>query len=191
MMRKPAAAIAAYPAGSAFGDYWYQGEAEITSYILEQPRYGEMRQSKAVLIFVTEPFSRTKHVKLDNHAHATEDHITVLKLNRSHQFTTGIYPYSIMSSVFTPIAGDRDPHTLKVTTSAQEWCGHTFVQFDFRAGGYQIQHHSYFGRQCRSGELSLPHAILEDELWTKIRINPASLPVGEIRVIAGTRLPSG
>jgi hypothetical protein len=40
-----------------FKDYWYAGEAEITSYELEQARYGEIRKGHAVLIYVTEEFS--------------------------------------------------------------------------------------------------------------------------------------
>ena len=43
-----------------FGDYWYQGEAEITSYELEQARYGSMHDGEAVLIFVTERFLENK-----------------------------------------------------------------------------------------------------------------------------------
>ncbi len=34
-----------------FKAYWYAGNAEITSYKLEQARYGELRQGKAVKIF--------------------------------------------------------------------------------------------------------------------------------------------
>ena len=180
-----ASAIAAYPVHADFGDYWYQGKAEITSYNLEQPRYGETRPGKSVLIFVTEGFSRTKHVKLDDYASAGNDNITVLKLNRTRNFTTGIYPYSMMSSVFTPVSGNRNPHSLKVTTSSQEWCGHTFVQFDLEGNTFRVQHHSYFESNADQ-TVDLGRAILEDEIWTKIRINPAVLPVGEIQVIAGT-----
>jgi len=35
-----------------FGDYWYTGEAELTSYELKQSRYGEIHEGHAVLIFV-------------------------------------------------------------------------------------------------------------------------------------------
>ncbi len=177
--------IQAYPSDTGFEDYWYQGKAEITSYNLEQPRYGETRAGKAVLIFVTEDFSRRKHVKLDDYTRAGDDKVTVLKLNRTHKFNTGIYPYSMMSSVFTPVSGDRDPHTLKVTTSSQEWCGHTFVQFDLIEDGYRVQHHSYF-ESSADQTIELSNAILEDEIWTKIRINPLSLPSGDIRIVAGT-----
>ncbi len=179
-----AMSIEAVPVNADFGDYWYRGAAEISSYDLEQLRYGEMRTGKAVHIFVTEPFSQSRHVKPDDESAEPHDHVTVLKLNRILQFTTGIYPYSLMSSVFTPVSGNHDPHSLKVTATAQEWCGHTFAQYDLEADGYKIRHHSYFESNADT-TVRLPRAILEDELWTKLRLDPSSLPVGEIQVITG------
>jgi len=178
------AAVAAYPIHENFGDYWYQGKAEITSYVLEQPRYGETRAGSSVLIFVTENFSREKHVKLDRPDAAGDDGVTVLKLNRTREFTTGIYPYSMMASVFTPISGNQDPRSLKVTVSSQEWCGQTFAQLDLEGNRYHVRHHSYFESDS-DRTAYLPGAILEDELWAKIRIDPSSLPTGVISIIAG------
>jgi hypothetical protein len=40
-----------------FEKYWFNGEAELSSFQLTQARYGELREGKAVMIFVTEPFS--------------------------------------------------------------------------------------------------------------------------------------
>jgi len=39
-----------------FKEYWYAGNAEITSYKLDQARYGELREGTSVLVYVTEPF---------------------------------------------------------------------------------------------------------------------------------------
>lgn len=41
-----------------FGEYWFQGKAEISSYDLTQYRYGEAREGEAVMIFVTEDFRK-------------------------------------------------------------------------------------------------------------------------------------
>ena len=113
-----------------FGDYWYRGKAEVTSYRLQQARYGQIREGDAVLIFVTEPFSESRHVKLDRPGEAGGDAVTVLKLNATRKFLTGIYPYSMMTSVFTPIDANSDARAIKITTSSQEWCGHTFTQLN-------------------------------------------------------------
>ena len=43
--------------------YWYNNEAEISSYSLVQARYGEIREGKAVLIYVTETFSNKTFAK--------------------------------------------------------------------------------------------------------------------------------
>ncbi|MBN4062133.1 hypothetical protein JYU20_02925 [Bacteroidales bacterium AH-315-I05] len=172
------------PVNEEFNTYWYQGKAEITSYKLEQARYGEIHQGHAVLIFVTEDFSKKKHVKLDNPSAAGSDAVKVLKLNTSKKFTTGIYPYSMMNSVFTPIDLKQHPNSLKTTSSSQEWCGHTFTQLDLTEKGYDVQLHSYFESEGEQ-TMQLPKALLEDEIWTLIRINPASLPTGSIQIIPG------
>ena len=168
-----------------FGDYWYQGEAELTSYDLKQARYGEIHDGTAVLIFVTEDFSKKKQVKLDNPASAGDDKINVMKLNATKKFNTGIYPYSMMSSVFTPIYGAEFPRTLKVTTSSQEWCGHTFTQINKDQGKYNVLSRSYFEGEGDT-ELKLPGAMLEDEIWTALRLDPDLLPLGSIDMIPGT-----
>ena len=54
------------PPSQEFSDYWYAGKAELTSYHLTQSRYGGLHDGDAVLIFVTEDFSKDKQVKLDD-----------------------------------------------------------------------------------------------------------------------------
>ncbi len=173
------------PSPEAFAAHWYQGQAEISSFELEQARYGEVHPGHAVLIYVTEDFSRRKQVKLDNAGAAGADAVKVLKLNATKKFNTGVYPYSMMSSVFTPVDYQRDPHTLKVSTSSQEWCGHTFTQLNRQAGGYRLLEHSYFESEGEQ-DLSLSSELTEDGLWTLLRLDPMALPTGEIRLIPGT-----
>lgn len=168
-----------------FNDYWYAGEAELTSYELQQARYGEIHEGHAVLVFVTEPFSASKQVKLDYPGRSGDDNVSVLKLNLTKKFVTGIYPYSMMSSIFTPISYDRFPNTLKVSTSSQEWCGHTFMQLNLEKNHYALTGLSYFESEGDVNE-KLDKVYLEDEIWTKIRINPATLPIGSIKIIPGT-----
>ena len=164
----------------SFGDYWYQGEAEITTYRLQQARYGEVRAGEAVLIFVTEPFSLSRQVKLNRAGAAGDDEATVLKLNATRTFTTGVYPYSMMTSVFMPVGEGLMP--LKVTTSSQEWCGQTFTQLNKTSRGWRARLFSYFESEGDQ-DLTLPEVMSEDGLWTLLRLDPARLPVGEVRLI--------
>lgn len=168
-----------------FKAYWYDGKAEITSYKLEQARYGELHEGYAVLVFVTEDFSKSKQVKLDNPQNANGDDVKVLKLNRIKKFDTGIYRYSLMDSVFTPIYIGEYPNTLKVTSSSQEWCGNTFTQLNLDDNGYEVRSFSYFESQGDT-KFNLQQEILEDELWVRIRLAPESLPVGRIKIIPAT-----
>lgn len=164
------------PVSEAFKDYWYNSTAEVTSYALEQARYGEMRGGNAVLIFVTEPFEASKQVKADKHK---KDNIPVLKLNQTKSFLTGIYPYSIMSSTFYPVADNS--HALKITNSVQEWCGQVYAQLNNKKS-FEVSSFSYFESEGDQ-KIALEKNILENELWSKIRINPTELPVGDILVI--------
>ena len=166
----------AFKPNKSFNDYWYAGEAEISSYNLEQSRYGETRNGTAVLIYVTEPFLENKQVKADNN---NPTNINVLKLNRTKNFTTGIYPYSIMQSTFYPIANNQ--HAIKVSCSIQEWCGHVYTQLNNREQ-FEIDSHSYFENQA-DNNFKLDKNILENELWTQLRIDPKSLPTGKINII--------
>jgi len=163
-----------------FKDYWYAGEAELTRYELQQARYGEIHRGDAVLIFVTEDFDTKSQIK---HENGNRDNIaSVLKLNFTRKFFTGIYPYSMMSSIFSPVNGKS---SLKVTTSSQEWCGHTYSQLNLKNKKYKGLLHSYFQDEGDQ-EFSLDAELLEDEIWTKIRIDPKSLPIGNIKIIPGT-----
>lgn len=165
-----------------FKDYWYSGKAEITSYKLEQARYGELHEGYAVLVFVTEDFSKSKQVKLDNPQSAKGDGVKVLKLNRIKKFDTGVYRYSMMDSVFTPVYMNEYPNTLKLTSSSQEWCGNTFTQLNLDDNGYDVRSFSYFESEGDQ-KYSLQKEILEDELWARIRLEPKSLPQGRIKII--------
>lgn len=169
-----------------FEKYWYQGLAEVNTYDLQQFRYGEKREGEAVLIFVTEDFSKSKQVKLDNPEQAGNDAIKVLKLNKTKKFLTGIYPYSMMLSVFTPV---YEPSTsLKLTASSQEWCGHTFTQLSLeeslaQEGKYNAKIFSYFEKE--GDQELLVTALPEDELWNMIRLDPATIPTGKVSLIPG------
>ena len=165
-----------------FNDYWFSGTAELNSYDLKQARYGEIRNGEVVLVFVTEPFSASKQVKLDNPKKTPEDDVTIMKLNNVRKFNTGIYDYSILTSTFTPINTPDYPNTLKSVTSIQEWCGITFTQLNLEDNHYKYKSFSYFESEGDS-EKTIKTALLEDELFTRIRINKGELPEGEITLI--------
>jgi len=158
-----------------FNTYWFSGEAEISSYSLSQARYGEIHEGHSVLVYVTEPFNPLKYVKSD---YGSDSDVQVLKLNNTKKFNTGIYPYSMMTSTFLPV--EAAEHSLKVSSTSQEWCGHTFMQLENREQ-FDISIESYF--EGESSEFSLAKTLLEDDIWTKIRLNPEALPTGDLKMI--------
>jgi hypothetical protein len=183
----PASAPDPVPARAYFGGelppYWYEGVAELTTYDLQQARYGELREGTAVLVQVSEDFLTDRQVK--NDAYANPNSTPILKTNLFKRFTTGIYDYSLMSSVFTPTDATTQPRTLKVTTSVQDWCGQTFTQLNYAGGEvYGMELRSYFEREGdRTAELEID--FLEDEIFNRIRIG-GELPEGEYRVLPAT-----
>lgn len=164
-------------------DYWYQGKAEISSYRLSQNRYRGVHPGEAVLIFVTEDFLVDEQVKDESGGGPAST--TVLKTNSLRRFTTGIYDYSIMTSVFTPVEVQTHPYTLKVSTSSQDWCGQTWMQVNREARHYRTSLYSYFESEGDREE-RVPLTPLEDELYNRIRINPKRLPTGEFELLPGT-----
>lgn len=168
----------------AFKEYWYAGKAEVNAYNLVQSRYGESRPGKAMLIFVTEGFSKSKQVKLDDPESAGGDKVTVMKLNYTKNFVTGIYPYSMMLSSFTPVSRNQYPNTLKVTMSSQEWCGHVFTQMNLNEKKYDVSSYSYFEKEGDT-QFKTEKILLEDELFNLIRIDPDHIPLGDINILPG------
>lgn len=159
-----------------FKSHWFDGKAEVASYDLKQMRYGESREGSAVLIFVKEPFLPVAQVKANQ---ASGETVDVLKLNYTKKFNTGIYPYSIMQSVFSPLT--TQPHALKVTASTQEWCGQTYIQLNSRKR-FEIKVHSYFEGEADQN-LELKKHLLENEIWTKLRIEPQAISKGNVKII--------
>ncbi len=173
------------PSPEAFGSKWYQGKAELNRFTIEQARYGELRKGDAVLMFVTEDFRTDRFVKLEDYkGEGLAAAVPIMKMNFTVTFLTGIYPYSVMTSVFSPVDTRRYPRPLKVSNSVQEWCGHVYGQFTYQDNRYRYESHSYFEKEADE-TFDLEDAILEDDIWVRIRLNPGSLPKGVIRIIPG------
>jgi hypothetical protein len=159
-----------------FNAYWYAGKAELSAYDLKIDRYDEPRKGYVAIVFVTEDLSNAKHVKLDDPAKAGDDRVPVLKINALSRFQTGVYDYSLMSSLFTPIDLAKHPHSLKATTTVQDWCGQVFTQLDYlKDNKYKVSQYSYFESEGDK-VFDTEGSLLEDEIFTRLRINPASLP---------------
>lgn len=174
----------AFEPGNAWEKHWQDGKAEISTYVLHQSRYGALRSGTLTNIFVTEDFAKLKQVKLDDPGAAGKDKLPVLKLNQSLKFVTGIYPYSLMLSVFSPLDIYNYPHAVKITATAQEWCGQAFYQLNNRNNRLLVEQHSYFETEGDQ-QVSLEPVMLEDEWWNLIKIAPEKLPQGQQKVLPG------
>ncbi|MFO0982840.1 MAG: hypothetical protein U1E76_14100 [Planctomycetota bacterium] len=135
------------PPPADFWSYWGDGKAEVSTYKTVTSRYGEPRDGTSILIFVTEDFSRRARVKAESDATPKSDRVPVLKMNRLVKFVTGVYDYSVMTSVFSAVARELDHapfQPLKISFSAQEWCGHVFQMLLPERKSVDLTVHSYF-----------------------------------------------
>ena len=157
-----------------FWSFWGDGKAEISTYQIKMSRYNELRDGYAVLIYVTEDMNRKTRIKVESDRVPVEDRLPVLKLNHIIKFTTGIYDYSVMTSVFSSVESEfgRPPlKPMKISLTSQEWCGHVFMMAIPHARNLDFTLHSYFEREGdQQRTLRIPdNAIYEDNLWIWVR----------------------
>jgi hypothetical protein len=169
---------------SAFHQYWYGGKAEITTYRLSQNQYGERYDGVLTTIFVTEDFDLHKSVKSDSPADTNDHVVPILKMIMEKRFLTGIYPYTQMLSVFSPLVGDQSGRAVKISASSLEWCGQTFAQWQGNPKNWQLESFSYFERQGDQ-QLTFDRIWHEDELWSIIRLAPEHLPKDTFSLLSG------
>ncbi len=164
-----------------FVKYWFTGNAEVNTYILNQAQYGAMNKGEVIMAFVTEDFRLDKQVKFNNEVPKGRA-ASVMKLNSIRRFSTGIYDYSAMTSVFMPLSVNDFSHALKVNCSVQDWCGQSFRQLNFRQNGYQVMGHSYFENFVEEN-FHIDKGVAEDELFSAIRLRPDKLELGDKMMI--------
>jgi hypothetical protein len=160
--------------------HWFDGKAELSGYRLTQPRYGELREGRAILVYVTETFSESSRVKSSSGRHPPSDEFLVMKLNFVKDFQTGIYDYNVMTSVFSalkPRYGRPAGALTKLTFSSQEWCGQVFDELLFSKDGLRHRSFSYFdGEGDTFRELEFPEGGIDfDRLFIAVRQLPEPL----------------
>jgi hypothetical protein len=173
-----------------FIKYWKSGYAEIASYAALTERYGEMRQAQAVLVFVYEETHAQTRIKIESDRAPLAQRVPTLKLNHVLKFNTGIYDYSVMTSVFSGLSGTlvkRPFQPLKVSFTSQEWCGQVYQHVLPMPSGIVSQIHSYFEAEGDSQKvLPYPKGILyyEDEMPILLReLDGDFMRVGETRKV--------
>jgi hypothetical protein len=160
-------------ASPAFWKVWGDGKAELSGYSVTTSRYGAPREGRVVLIYVTEPMDRRNWIKDDAGDVPPQERVNVLKLNHVLKFQTGIYPYSVMTSVFAPVdawAAERFAPA-KIAMSAQEWCGHVYQKVIPAPEAFASELRSYFhadGDRDATVKTS-PGTLYEDALLIQLR----------------------
>jgi len=160
--------------------YWSDGLAEVSKYELSQNRYNDIHDGHIIQVFVSEDFLVDKQVK--NESYNSKNTTSVLKRIETRHFNTGIYDYNMFSSTFTPYDISKYPKAIKLTSTSQEWCGTTFSQLNKTKKGYKHTINSYFESEGDQ-VTTIKNSVTEEELFTKLRMNPNLLPIGDFDFI--------
>lgn len=160
-------------ASPAFWKVWGDGKAELSGYAITTTRYGAPREGRVVLIYVTEPMDRRHWIKDDAGDVPAEERVNVLKLNIVLKFQTGIYPYSVMTSVFAPVDALMTERfaPAKLAMSAQEWCGHVYQKVIPAPEAFTSEVRSYFHAEGDRDTTvkTPPETLYEDALLIQLR----------------------
>ena len=166
--------FSALHANDDFWQHWGDGKAELSTYKLKTPRYGEIREGHAVFIFVTENISRTTRIKVESKRVPKNDRVPVLKLNRIEKFTTGIYDYSLMTSVFSAVEkeqGNAYLSPMKISFTSQDWCGHLFSMLLPLGNSAEFTQNSYFEAEGdQKLKIELPQNVMYEDnfpIWIR------------------------
>jgi hypothetical protein len=150
-----------------FDAHWHDGKAELDGYRLTVSRYGQERRGTCVLVYVTEPFSETKRVKVDDPKHNASDTFNALKLNIVRDFQTGIYDYNTMVSVFVR---DADFSPVKISFTSAEWCGQVYEELRFDPKRITGHYFSYFEDESGLRDIeNVGDGVAEDNLFVLLR----------------------
>jgi len=155
------------PATPTFESHWQDGRAELDGYRYTVTRYGQPRRGTAVMVFVTEPFSEAKHVKVDDPKKNPKDTFEALKLNLIRDFQTGIYDYNTMTSLYVR---SHDFSPVKIAFSCDEWCGQVYEEMNYERFHVADRYASYFEDESQTERLTLqPNGLTEEELLIRLR----------------------
>ena len=161
---------------------WHDGRAELDGYRYTITRYGQPRHGQAVMIYVTEPWSLSKRVKVEDASRNPADVFDVLKLNIVRDFQTGIYDYNTMASLFVRT---QDFSPVQLTFTSAEWCGNVYAKVLFDEDRVSETLFSYFEDESGTKWVARPReGVSQDALFVLLRgLKSPFLNPGESRTM--------
>jgi hypothetical protein len=152
-----------------FIDYWKNGKIETTKYDLKEDSISVGEGSLTFNIDYVEGVNKS-------------DSIQVLHSDFTGKIHKENYDYSAMTSAYLPLNLTIRPHAMKVINSVQEPTGNSFLELSQIPKSYEINAKNTFKEKTKE-HFILERKNLEDELWSKVRMNPNDLPTGDIEMI--------
>ncbi len=164
----PTATLTTPPIDST--QYWRQPES--SHFVIEISKDSLKILGEASLSFQKIYFNTSSQVRSDS---SDKEAIITLFLNK----TENIGNSHTMNSVFSPSNVSLFTHAQKAVSSFQNDAGITFGQINLVGMSYRFEGKNYQSKQATT----LNRTWLEDELWTRIRLDTNSLPKGDFELI--------
>lgn len=152
---------------ATFNSYWKKQGTETSQFVLKQD---SAKIGEVTLSFILQDFEQ----------HEPQEHIQMLSSTYSQKSVD--YKNSVTTSTLMPLNILLRPHALEVSSSVQEPNATGFMKLNFAPKSYAV---TIEGNLIKKYEehLALSKTHNEDEIWSKIRQNPATLPQGEFDII--------
>jgi hypothetical protein len=166
----------------AFRNYWTTGKTERTSYDLRRVQPDEPVPGEAVLIFTAGAFRTDTQEPLDDAGTTAYERlraVPVLTMSQERRLAAAAATSPALTAVFMPLDTKLFPHALQVRLSFGK-SGLGGRQLTLRSRQYHLT-----SSPPEEEENAFDRAWLEDELWTRLRLSPESLPTGEVDVVPG------
>jgi hypothetical protein len=161
-----------------FSAYWQRDQSEETAYDFQINN--DHVNKPVTLVFSAIDFRTDAHQP----ARTAEDRTRSVRVLACQLISP--FPDSVGNrqevQVFTPVNRSEFLETIQVYAALQTTNDRYAQRLDYQTGQFVLSRQQE-DKQRMLPDYKLEKTLLEDELWTRIRLNPAKLPIGHIRLL--------
>lgn len=158
-------------------DYWTNGTVEMNTYMLMQTGDEGALEGEMVLLYALEDVFQPDCTAFADKA--------ILRLSMVKKNRDEIFESRLTTHIYTPANGlDETPEpTVKIIYGAEQWEEQHYSRVEKDQNGYRIKSYSFdTGEALRTRYFT---AMPEEDVWTRMRLDPLSLPMGSFEMIPG------
>lgn len=167
-----------------FAGYWSTSLTEVSTYELQQARFGNVYEGEAYLSFSQVVYSRARQIAAVNIDTLNKDQMKTLQLVGSRSYKCGNQWHALSQMVVMPQIFRDGPYALKIAASVNDLNGISYAQLNLDANKYLLQVRNPDNREGDQNRV-VQLTMTEDQIWCMMRIYPDSLPTGGAFMLPG------